>query len=49
MVESIYYFEKEKRNISAVLLGIATAGKFFLLLLLLPIGISLLKGKQMKA
>ncbi len=48
MVASIYYFEKEKRNISAVLLGIAIAAKFFPLVLLLPIGIYFLKGKQIK-
>lgn len=48
MVASIYYFEKEKRNISAILLGIAVAAKFFPLVLLLPIGIFFLKGKQIK-
>ena len=48
MVASIYYFEKEKRTISAVLLGIAIAAKFFPLVLLLPIGIYFLKGKQIK-
>jgi uncharacterized membrane protein len=48
MVASIYYFENEKRKISAVLLGIAIAAKFFPLVLLLPIGIYFLKGKQIK-
>ncbi len=48
MVASIYYFEKEKRTISAVLLGIAIAAKFFPLVLLLPIAIYFLKGKQIK-
>jgi uncharacterized membrane protein len=48
MVAAIYYFEREKRTISAVLLGIAIAAKFFPLVLLLPIGIYFLKGKQIK-
>jgi uncharacterized membrane protein len=48
MVASIYYFEKEKRKFSAVLLGIAIAAKFFPLVLLLPIGIYFLKGRQIK-
>jgi uncharacterized membrane protein len=48
MVASIYYFEKEKRTVSAVLLGIAVAAKFFPVILLLPIGIYFLKGKQFK-
>lgn len=48
MVASIYYFEKDKRTISAFLLGVAIAAKFFPLVLLLPIGIYFLKGKQVK-
>jgi uncharacterized membrane protein len=48
MVAAIYYFEKEKRALSAVLLGVAIAAKFFPLALLLPIGIYFLKGKQIK-
>lgn len=48
MVASIYYFEREKKNISALLLGIAIAAKFFPVVLLLPIGIYFLKGKQIK-
>ena len=48
MVSSIYYFEKEKKNVSALLLGIAIAAKFFPVVLLLPIGIYFLKGKQIK-
>lgn len=48
MVASIYYFEKEKRTVSSILLGIAIAAKFFPLVLLLPIGIYFLKGKQIK-
>lgn len=48
MVASIYYFEKDKKNISALLLGIAIAAKFFPVVLLLPIGIFFLKGKQIK-
>ncbi len=48
MVASIYYFEKEKWNISAILIGVAIAAKFFPLVLLLPIGIYFLKGKQIK-
>ena len=48
MVASIYYFEKEKRNVSAILLGIAIAAKFFPAVLLLPIGIYFLRGKQVK-
>jgi uncharacterized membrane protein len=49
MVASIYYFEKEKRTVSAVLLGIAIAAKFFPVVLLLPIAIYFLKGKQIKS
>lgn len=48
MIASIYYFEKEKWTISAFLLGVAIAAKFFPLALLLPIGIYFLKGKQIK-
>lgn len=48
MVASIYYFEKEKRTTSAILLGVAIAAKFFPLVLLLPIGIYFLKEKQLK-
>lgn len=48
MVASIYYFEKKKRNISAILLGIAIAAKFFPVVLLLPIGIYFFKEKQFK-
>jgi hypothetical protein len=46
MVASIYYFDKEKRTISGILLGVAIAAKFFPLILLLPIGIFFLKGKK---
>ena len=46
MVASIYYFEKEKKTISAHLLGIAIAAKFFPIVQLLPIGIFFLKGEQ---
>jgi uncharacterized membrane protein len=49
MVASIYYFEKEKRAVSAVLLGIAIAAKFFPVLLLLPIAIYFLKGQHIKS
>jgi uncharacterized membrane protein len=49
MVASIYYFEKDKRTVSAVLLGISIAAKFFPVILLLPIGIYFLKGKQFKS
>jgi uncharacterized membrane protein len=48
MVAAIYYFENEKLTISAILLGIAIAAKFFPLVLLLPIGIYFLRGKQIK-
>lgn len=48
MVASIYYFEKEKKNISALLPRIAIAAKFFPVVLLLPIGIYFLKGKQIR-
>lgn len=48
MVAAIYYFENEKRTISAVLLGIAITTKFFPLVLLLPITIYFIKGKQIK-
>jgi uncharacterized membrane protein len=49
MVAAIYYFEKERRTVSAVLLGIAIAAKFFPVVLLLPIAIYFLKGKQIKS
>jgi uncharacterized membrane protein len=49
MVASIYYFETEKRAVSAFLLGIAIAAKFFPIVLLLPIGIYFFKGKQIKS
>ena len=48
MVASIYYFSQEKRNLSAVLLGVAIAAKFFPLVLLLPIGIYFLKSQQIR-
>jgi uncharacterized membrane protein len=49
MVASIYYFEKQKRSVSAILLGIAIAAKFFPVVLLLPIAIYFLKSKQIKS
>lgn len=49
MVASIYYFEKEKRATSAILLGVAIASKFFPVVLLLPVAIYFLKGKQIQS
>lgn len=48
MLAAIYFYENKKFYLSAGLLGISIAAKFFPIVLLLPIAINLLRGKEYK-
>lgn len=48
MLAAIYYFDKKKYDISAALLGISIAVKFFPIILLLPIFVYLFRHKHAK-
>ncbi len=48
MLAAIYLYENKKFYLSAGLLGISIAAKFFPIVLLLPIAINLLRGKEYK-
>ena len=45
-IAAIYYFDRERYEIGALLLGVATATKFFPIVLLLPITLILLRRHQ---
>lgn len=48
MLASIYFFEKGRFSWSAGLLGVGIAAKFFPVVLLLPVTINLMRGKQLR-
>jgi uncharacterized membrane protein len=48
MLASLYYFERKKHNLSAILLGLSIAAKFFPVVLLLPISIYMVRAKEFK-
>lgn len=48
MVAAIFYFEKKQWTVSAIVLGIAIAAKFFPVVLLLPIAIYFIREKEIK-
>lgn len=48
MLASLYYFEQKKWNLSAFLLGLSIAAKFFPVVLLLPIFIYMVRAKEFK-
>lgn len=48
MIAGLYYFERKKYNLSAFLLGLSIAAKFFPIVLLLPIFIYMMRSKDFK-
>ena len=48
MIASIYYFEKKQWHLSAILLGVAIAVKFFPIVLFFPIAIFFIRKKEYK-
>lgn len=48
MLAAIYYFDKKKYELSAVLLGVSIAAKFFPIVLLLPICIFFLRVREIR-
>jgi hypothetical protein len=48
MVAAVYYFERKRWTVSAILLAVAVAAKFFPLILLLPITIYFYREKEIK-
>jgi uncharacterized membrane protein len=48
MLAGLYYFERKKYNLSAFLLGLSIAAKFFPIVLLLPIFIYMMKSREFK-
>ena len=48
MLAALYYFERKKYNLSAFLLGLSIAAKFFPIVLLLPIFIYMMRSKDFK-
>lgn len=49
MLAAIYYFDRKKLHLSAVLLGLSIAAKFFPVVLLLPITIFLLRNREIRS
>lgn len=48
MLAGLHYFERKKYNLSAFLLGLSIAAKFFPIVLLLPIFINMMKSREFK-
>lgn len=48
LIAAIYFFEKEKKNFSAVFLAVSIAAKFFPVVMLLPIAIIYVRNRDLK-
>lgn len=48
LIAAIYFFEKEKKNLSAACLGFSIAAKFFPVVMLLPIAVIYVRNREIK-